>query len=235
MPVAKSFTASLEPLRNGLGWVIARVPFDIEKAWPRRNRLRVRGEIDGFSFRTSLFAESRGAGHFLLVNKKMQSGAKARVGAKVRIKLEPDLEERPAIIPAELERELKGDRKLRKWFDAMSPSMRREIFKYVDEPKNAETRLKRAEKIAERLLQAMEGEEVPPPVLRIAFQRQPRALAGWNALTPTQRRNHLLGIFYYETVEARERRAAKAVEHALQAAGKVSSANCRELDAPGAE
>ena len=36
-------------------------------------------------------------------------------------------------------------------------------------------------------------------------------------LTPTQRRNHLLGIFYYETADARERRAAKAIEDALGA------------------
>ena len=132
---AKTFPATLERLRNGLGWVIARVPFDIDKAWPVRNRLRVRGEIEGFAFRTSLFAESRGGGHFLLVNKKMQAGAGASVGEKVRIKLEPDLEERPALIPPELERELKGDRKLRKWFDGMSPSMRREIGKWVGEPK----------------------------------------------------------------------------------------------------
>jgi uncharacterized protein YdeI (YjbR/CyaY-like superfamily) len=125
-----------------------------------------------------------------------------------------------------LEKALKGDRKLRKWFDAMSPSMRREIGKFVDEAKSAETRQRRAEKMAERLLQAMEGEEVPPPVLRAAFQRQPRAQAGWNMLTPTQRRNHLLGIFYYETVEARERRAEKAVEEALRAAGRTK--DCAE-------
>ncbi|MGC1460883.1 MAG: YdeI/OmpD-associated family protein [Terracidiphilus sp.] len=220
MAGAKTFTAVLERLRNGLGWVIAKVPFDVQKAWPVRNRLRVRGEIEGFPFRTSLFAESRGGSHFLLVNKKMQAGAKARVGDKVRIKLEPDLEERPAVIPAELERELKGDRKLRKWFDEMSPSMRREIGKWVGEAKGAETRQKRAEKMAERLMQAMEGEIDPPPVLKAAFQRQPRALEGWKALTATQRRSHLLGIFYYETVEARERRAAKAIEVALQAAAK---------------
>ena len=220
MSAAKTFTAVLEPIRTGLGWVIARVPFDVQKAWPVRKRLRVRGEIEGFTFRTSLFAESKGGGHFLLVNKKMQAGAKARTGEKVRIKLEPDLEERPTLLPAELERELKGDRQLRKWFDAMSPSMRREIGKWVDEAKSAETRKKRAEKMAERLLLAMEGEQEPPPVLRAAFQREPRALIGWNKLTPTQRRNHLLGIFYYETVEARERRAAKAVEEALRAAEK---------------
>jgi uncharacterized protein YdeI (YjbR/CyaY-like superfamily) len=220
MSASKTFAAVLEPLRNGLGWVIARIPFDVQTAWPVRNRLRVRGEIEGFAFRTSLFAESGREGHFLLVNKKMQAGAKARVGDMVRIKLEPDLEERPAVLPAELERELKGDRKLRKWFDGMSPSMRREIGKWVDEAKGAETRQKRAEKMAERLMQAMEGEEDPPPVLKAAFQRQPRALDGWKAMTPTQRRNHLLGIFYYGTVEARERRAAKVIEVALQAAAK---------------
>jgi uncharacterized protein YdeI (YjbR/CyaY-like superfamily) len=220
MSASKTFAAVLEPLRNGLGWVIARIPFDVQTAWPVRNRLRVRGEIEGFAFRTSLFAESGRGGHFLLVNKKMQAGAKARVGDMVRIKLEPDLEERPAVLPAELERELKGDRKLRKWFDGMSPSMRREIGKWVDEAKGAETRQKRAEKMAERLMQAMEGEEDPPPVLKAAFQRQPRALEGWKAMTPTQRRNHLLGIFYYGTVEARERRAAKVIEVALQAAAK---------------
>ena len=72
--------------------------------------------------------------------------------------------------------------------------------------------------MAERLMQAMEGEEEPPPVLRVAFQREPKALEGWNRLTATQRRNYLLAIFYYESVEARERRAAKVVEAVLQAA-----------------
>jgi uncharacterized protein YdeI (YjbR/CyaY-like superfamily) len=217
---AKTFTAVLESDGTRLRWVIARVPFDVAKVWPVRKGRRVRGEIEGFQFRISLFPDPRGQGQILLVNKKMQAGARARAGEKVRIRLEPDLEERPTLMPAELERELKGDRKLRKWFDAMSPSMRREIGKWVDEAKSAETRKKRAEKTAERLLLAMEGEQEPPPVLRAAFQREPRALEGWNKLTLTQRRNHLLGIFYYETVEARERRAAKAVEEALRAAGK---------------
>ena len=45
---------------------------------------------------------------------------------------------------------------------------------------------------------------------------------GWAALTAAQRRGHLLGIFYCESVESRERRAAKAVEDALKAARKLS-------------
>jgi len=216
----KSFTALLEPDGTRLRWVIARVPFDVAKVWPVRRRLRVRGEIEGFAFRTSLFPDPRGTGQVLLVNKKMQAGAKTGPGARARIWLEPDFEERPATVPAELEKALKGDRKLRRWFEGLSESMRREIGKWVDEAKGAEARAKRAEKMAERLMQAMEGEQEPPPVLRAAFLRQPLAREGWFALTPTQRRGHLLGIFYYESVEARERRAAKAVEEALRAARK---------------
>jgi len=217
---AKTFTTLLEADGTNLRWVIARVPFDVEKTWPVRNGRRVHGEMEGFAFRNTLFPNPRGEGHCLLVTKKMLKGAKARVGDKVRITLEPDMEERPIVIPKELEAILKGERELRKWFNALSQSMRRYIGVYVDEAKGAETRLKRADKIAERMMQAMEGEEEPPPVLKAAFLRQPRAREGWLKLTPIQRRNHLLGIFYYETVEARERRAALAIEDALRAAEK---------------
>lgn len=216
----KTFSAVLEPDRTRLRWVIARVPFDPARAWPRRVRLRVRGTIEGFAFRTSLFAWPEGRGYYLLVNKQMQDGAGARVGAKVRITLEPDLEEREAVVPAELERELKGARGLRRWFDGLSDSRRTEIGKWVSEPKSAESRRTRAAKMAERLLAAMEGESDLPPVLRAAFERQPLARAGWEAMTAVQRRGHLLGIFYYASGEARERRVMKAVDEALRAAKK---------------
>ena len=218
----KSFTAVLEPLRSGLGCVIARIPFDVAEAWPVRRGLRVRGEIEGFAFRTSLFAYSRGEGHFLLVNKKMQAAAKVTVGSRARIRLEPDLEERAATLPPELDKALKGDRRLRKWFDGLSYSMRKEIGDWVTQPKSTESRMKRAEQMAVRLLLTLDGEIEVPPILHAAFLRQPLARKGWEAMTPTQRRNHLLGIFYYQTADARERRAAKAIEEALRVARRSS-------------
>jgi uncharacterized protein YdeI (YjbR/CyaY-like superfamily) len=228
----KSFTAVLEPLRSGLGWVIARIPFDVAETWPKRRRLRVRGEINSvncntgaFAFRTSLFAASGGQGHFLLVNKKMQAASKATVGSRVRISLEPDLEERTAATPPELARALKGDRRLPKWFAGLSYSCRKEIGAWVAEPKSVPSREKRAEQMAERLLMTLEGETELPPILHAAFLRQPLARKGWEAMTATQRRGHLLGIFYYQSVEARERRAAKAVEEALRVARRDSGAS----------
>jgi uncharacterized protein YdeI (YjbR/CyaY-like superfamily) len=227
----KSFTALLEPDGTALKWVIARVPFDIAKAWPVRNGRRVRGEIAGFAFHTSLFPDPRRGGHFLLVNKKMQSASRSRVGSRVRISLEPDLTERPVLLPPELTRALNADRQLRRLFDSMSPSMRREIGKWAGEPKSPASRQKRAEKMAERLMHALEGEHDPPPILRALFQRQPGSRDAWFALTRTQRRNHLLGIFYYETADARERRATKAIQAALQAAQRKSGPPCHKESA----
>jgi uncharacterized protein YdeI (YjbR/CyaY-like superfamily) len=217
--VRKTFTAMLEPDGTALKWTIARIPFDVAKVWPGRKGRRVRGEIEGFAFRTTLVSYPHGKGAVLIVNRQMRAAVHVRQGEKARIWLEPDLDEREVLLPAELKRELNSDRGLRKWYDALSDSMRREIGKWADEPKSAESRKKRAAKMAERLMQAMEGELEPPPVLKSIFQRQPRAREAWLALTPAQRRNHLLGIFYYETVEGRERRAAKAIEEAVKKAG----------------
>jgi hypothetical protein len=223
----RSFTAVLEPDHTRLRWVIARIPFDVAEAWPGRKGLRVRGEIlpakgngGGFGFRSSLFADPQGNGHFLLVNRKMQAAVDAGVGSAVRVRLEPDLEEREAMIPVELAVALKEDRRLRKWFDKLNYSTRKAIGDWVAEPKGAISRQRRAERTAERLLLTLEGEGELPPILHAAFLRQPLARKGWEAMTPAQRRGHLLGIFYYQSVEARERRAAKAVEEALRVAAK---------------
>jgi len=221
----KSFTAVLEPLQTGLGWVVARIPFDVAKAWPVRRGNRIRGQIAGFKFRSSLMGFAGGGGHFLLVNKKMQAAAKAGVGSKVRIQLEPDLEERAAAMPAELAQALKEDRRLRKWFDGLTNYTRRAICAQVSEAKSGDARERKAARMAEWLLLTLEGELDPPPILKAAFMRQPLARAGWEAMSPVRRRNHLLGIFHLQTTEARERRAARAVEDALSVARKARDAD----------
>ena len=73
---ARTFHAPLEQGSLALGWIIARVPFDPAEVWPKMIRLSVRGEINGFAFRTSLFPDPRG-GFYLLVNRVMQKEAGA--------------------------------------------------------------------------------------------------------------------------------------------------------------
>jgi uncharacterized protein YdeI (YjbR/CyaY-like superfamily) len=210
----------VEPLEGGLGWVVARLPFEIEAVWKKMVRLRVKVEVGGEMFRTSLFADARRGGHFLLVNKKMQKAAGAKAGAMVDFVIAPDLEERTPAVPLELAKVLKSEKRLAKWYEGLSESQRWEIGKWIDGVKGAEARQRRVEQIAERLMLTMEGEKELPPVLEVAFRRVPAARKGWEAMTKVQRRSNLMAVFYYQSPEAREKRVRKVVEDCLKAASR---------------
>ena len=199
---------------SNLGWVIARIPLDVPKIWGTRGRLKVKGEINGFAFRTSLFPTGRGY-HFLLVNKKMQVGANATAGSVAQFRIEPDTAKRVATVPPELQRILNEERAFRRWYGQLTYSIRRWIGDWITQVKSPEARIRRAEQVAEQLMSTMEAERELPPILKFAFARDPRALAGWQLMSPTRRRGHLLAIFYYRTPDARDRRIAKMLEDAL--------------------
>ena len=60
----------------------------------------------------------------------------------------------------------------------------------------------------------LDAEHELPPALQLAFAREPRALDGWRQMSPSRRRGHLFGIFYYRTPEARARRIDKVLQDA---------------------
>src|SRR2546423_4968527 len=215
---AKSFRATLERMDSPLKWVIVRIPFDVHKLWGKRGQLRIKGEINGFAFRTSLFPTGRGS-HYLLVNKRMQAGGHAAPGMMAHFQLQPDTEKRILAEPAELKQTLTQDRGLRRWFDKLNPSKRYEIGKLVTQPKSSAARARRAAQMAELLLETMEAERELPPLIKLALARNSRAHQGWQEMSASRRRGHLMGIFYYRTPEARARRLAKAMHDAIRMAG----------------
>ena len=221
-PAAKRFEARLERLRSRLNWIIVRIPFDAARAWGLRGQIKVKGEINGFAFRTSLFPTREGW-HFLLINKRMQKGARAVEGSVARFQMELDSEQRFVTIPDEVKSILSEDRSLRRWYDGLNYSTRSDIAKWTTEPKSAEARVRRAEQIAERLLAVMEAERELPPILQVAFARHPRAHEGWDRMSVSRRRGHLFGIFYYRTPDARARRIDKMLDDANALAEKLSN------------
>jgi uncharacterized protein YdeI (YjbR/CyaY-like superfamily) len=216
---ARTFRATLEQGSLALGWVIARVPFDPADAWPKMVRLRVRGEINGFPFRTSLFPDPRG-GFYLLVNRAMQKAAATHLGDTAGLHLEPDLEARPADLPDELAVLLDDEPGLRPWYDSLNEYTRREIGKWITSVKTDASRMKRAKQMAERLLATMEAEAELPPLIAAAFRRNPKARTAWDKLTPLQRRQQLMAVFYYQTQEARQRRIDKIITTLLETVGR---------------
>jgi len=219
---ARNFPATLERLPSRLNWVVVRIPFDVSEVWETSGHLKVKGDINGFPFRGSLFAAGGGA-HFLLVNKRMQAGANVQAGAAAKLNLEPDTEERSVATPPELLRFLSAVRPLLRWYDTLNYSARHDIANWIDEVKSPAARERRAGQIAERLLATMEAEKELPPVIRMAFAADPRAREGWELMSPSHRRAHLLAIFYYREPRAQERRIAKTVRHAIDLAEKAAN------------
>jgi uncharacterized protein YdeI (YjbR/CyaY-like superfamily) len=171
--------------------------------------------VNGYEFRTSLFPFAGGlGGYYLLVNNAAQRGAGVSRGEMAEFVLEPDLEPRPAELPEELAELLDGEPGLREWYDELSESMRREIGKWIALARSDAARRNKCGQMAERLLAAMEGERELPPIIAAAFRRRPKAKAGWERMTPLQRRQHLLGVFYYQSPESRERRVGRLCDEA---------------------
>jgi uncharacterized protein YdeI (YjbR/CyaY-like superfamily) len=215
----KSFEAALERDGTPLQWVIVRIPFDAAKIWGKRGQIRVKGEINGFQFRTSLFPTGDGR-HVLVVNKRMRAGGKTDLGVTARFRMEPDPEKHELAVPVEFERALAEDKALRRWYGQLSNSTRNEIVKWIHGVKSPEARARRAEQITERLLATMDAERDLPPLLRMAFARDARAEQGWKQMSAAHRRGQLMAIFYYRTPEARGRRLAKVMEEARRYAEK---------------
>jgi len=213
---SKTFRGTLERLRgNGLNWVIVRLPFSVEKRWKTRGTLRVNVEVNGFQYRTALFPTRMGQ-HFLLVNKKMQKAARIALGSTAEFTLTPDFAPRVIQVPKELETALSEDRALRKWFDRLSYSARKWLVDPIADAKSLDTRRKRAERVAETVMEAMEAEHDLPPMIRLAFSRHPGAEQAWRKLTETQRRHNLLAVFFYRTPESRLNRLNKLIEQTLK-------------------
>jgi hypothetical protein len=216
----KRFKATLERGTEGLGWTIARLPFDPHKAWMQMLRRRVRGKVlspkvPSVEFRTSLFpVPGENRRYLLLVNNRVQREAGIAIGSVAEFSLEADLEPRPAELPDELASLLDEEPGLHRYYARLSEAMRREIGKWLTNVKSDASRAKRAEQMAERLLGAMESEHQLPPIIAVAFQKRPKARMGWAKMTQTQRRQELLGVFYYQSIEARQRRVEKLCDNA---------------------
>ena len=98
--------------------------------------------------------------------------------------------------------------------------MRKYITDQVHETKSAESRVRRAEQMAEMMMLAMEAEFELPPILQVAFRRHPLASTGWESMTPIQRRSSLLSIFHCQGPEARNNRVEWVCAQAVRRAQK---------------
>jgi UDP-N-acetylmuramate-alanine ligase len=122
-----------------------KLPFNVEKVWGTRARVSVKGTMNGFAFRSSIFPTGDGS-HHLMTNKAMLAGAQAKPGDTVAMVLEPDTEPRTVELPADFKRALAKAKKAKEIFEKLAPSHKKRYVDWITEAKKAETRAARVEK-----------------------------------------------------------------------------------------
>lgn len=122
-----------------------KIPFDVEKVFGTRARVPVRGTINGFAFRSSIFPMGEGC-HYMAVNKETRAGAKAAAGQTVSVVMERDEEPRVITPPQDFARALKANKEAREMWDKLSYTHRKEHVKAIEEARRPETRTRRIEK-----------------------------------------------------------------------------------------
>jgi len=131
-----------------------------------------------------------------------------------------DLFPMPSAIHPVLARELRQSKRLQKFFDSLPDSSRQQIDREVREVKKEETRLRRAQHAAEYLMEAMEAELDPPPLMKAAFRRNAQARQGWELMPQSLRRQYLIFIFRGRYPETRALYIERTILDAAQYAGR---------------
>jgi hypothetical protein len=172
------FTARIEPVPGGGLYVV--VPQRVAAAAGLAHGARVRGEVRGVAYRSSLMIY--GGVFHMGVHKATSVAARAAAGDRATFTIERDDAPLPTdTVPPDLARALKGAPGAAAAFKALAPSARREHVKSVLDAKKAETRERRIARIVESLRAGAPQRRTwtrPPGEVDPRFQKVIAAFAG---------------------------------------------------------
>ncbi len=140
----KKFNAKAEPAGPGGAWCFVAVPVEVSAGWGTRGRVRVKGTINGFPFRSNI--QPMEGRHLLTFNKQLQAGAKAKPGDTVTVVVERDTEEWIVEPPDELAKAFRRNKHAKAVWDKLAYTHRKEFAQWIAAAKQAETRDRRAAK-----------------------------------------------------------------------------------------
>ena len=152
---ARRFRATIR--RQGVNPYVD-VPSRVSRAfadYARGGRIAVRGSLNGHDVRATLVPVGGGK-HRLFVNGGMRAATGVSVGDTVSFELRAT---RPDVVrpPSDLSESMRHHAGARDAFDALSPSHRRELVRYIDDARTPATRARRVAKTVDHLL----GEPTP--------------------------------------------------------------------------
>lgn len=128
------------------------IPFNIEKEWGTKNKVKVKADIDGYIHRGLLMPYGKKGIHYLGLRKDVMEEMGKYPGDVVNVTLEIDTEERIVEIPEALRKALDKNKKAKDIFDKLSYTHRKEYAAWIGDAKKEETVQRRVNKALEVIL-----------------------------------------------------------------------------------
>lgn len=150
MPPQK-FKVTLEKVPSGTWVAYFNIPFNVKEVFGTRARVPVRGTINGFAYRSSIFPMGKGGCHMMVVNREMRDGTGVAVGDTVEVVMERDTALRTVTVPPELKKVLARDKQAQALFDKLSYTHRKEFAQWITGAKRQETRAQRLARVVPML------------------------------------------------------------------------------------
>jgi bifunctional DNA-binding transcriptional regulator/antitoxin component of YhaV-PrlF toxin-antitoxin module len=136
---------------EGVGtWTFAPVPMDIPDRSQLKARMRVKGEIDGVPYRSSLMPAGGGE-LFVVVPKPLRDKIGKKSGDVVTMTLQLDSAHFILNVPNDLARALAKNPKAKAWFEKIAPSHRKAYVQWIEQAKKKETRQTRIKRAVRML------------------------------------------------------------------------------------
>ncbi|HYX52881.1 MAG TPA: YdeI/OmpD-associated family protein [Candidatus Limnocylindrales bacterium] len=124
-------------------------------------------------------------------------------------------------MPPELAAQFLRRKRLHKYFLSLPQGVRDWITGTITEAKKPATRLRRAERAIEWLMEVMEAERDLPPAFVRAFARNSKARQGWDAMPRGRRQMYLLTIFESRYDDTRADCLKRAINEMAQYADEL--------------
>ena len=119
------------------------IPFDVEEIFGA-TRVPVKATVNGAEYRGTIVR--MGGKYMLGIPKVFREAAGVKAGDNIVVTLQKDVEERIVAIPPDLAKQLKKDTALRRAWDSLSFTIRKENARDLEDAKRPDTRERRLAK-----------------------------------------------------------------------------------------
>lgn len=147
----QSFKAILQSINIGMQVTIVPIRFDVEKTFGTKNRVDVKGTLDGLPIQRTLLPAGDGT-HYLMLNAAMRKAISKGEGDEVFVEIEPDDTYKIVEMPDYFLFELEENTVAKTEFERTSPSNKRWMQQFLTEGKSMDTKANRVLKVLEMLV-----------------------------------------------------------------------------------